>query len=43
MRPSHAADVPAQPFFYDSAREALAEWRRALDGGIGDAAREAGL
>lgn len=43
VRPSHPADVPAQPFFYDSAREALADWRRALDDGIGDAAREAGL
>ncbi|MFB0491833.1 hypothetical protein ABIE45_004419 [Methylobacterium sp. OAE515] len=35
--------MPGHPFFYDSAREALADWRRALDDGIGDAAREEGL
>ncbi len=43
VRPSHEADVPGQPFFYGSAREALADWHRALDDGIGAAAREAEL
>lgn len=38
-----ATDVPAQPYFYDSAREILAEWSRALGDGIGEAAREEGL
>ncbi len=43
VRPSHEADVPGQPFFYGSAREALADWHRALADGIGAAAREEGL
>lgn len=30
VRPSHETDLPGQPFFYGSAREALAGWRREL-------------
>lgn len=43
VRASHETDVPAEPYFYGSAREVLAEWGRELGAGIGASAREEGL
>lgn len=40
---SGPTEVEAQPYFYNSAREALAEWRANLGQASGGAAREAGL
>ena len=43
VRASSETDVPGQPFFYGSAREALSDWASELGGSIGGAAREEGL
>ena len=43
VRVSHETDVPGEPFFYGSAREALAAWNRELADGIRASAREEGL
>ncbi|MGX9981132.1 hypothetical protein [Methylobacterium fujisawaense] len=43
VRQSQESDVPGQPFFYGSAREALSDWSSELGAGIGAAAREEGL
>lgn len=44
-RPGAGGDstVAAEPYFYDSAREILAQWSGALGGSFGAAAREEGL
>lgn len=43
VRASHESDVPGQPYFYASAREALSEWSRDLEAGLAASAREEGL
>ncbi|GAN52081.1 phage protein, HK97 gp10 family [Methylobacterium sp. ME121] len=43
VRPSQGSDVPGQPYFYGSAREALSDWSSELGASIGAAAREEGL
>lgn len=43
VRESSESDVPGQPFFYGSAREALSDWGSELGASIGSSAREEGL
>ena len=43
VRESHESDVPGQPFFYGSAREALSDWSSELGASVGSSAREEGL
>lgn len=43
VRASSGTDVPGQPFFYGSAREALSDWASELRAAGGAAAREEGL
>lgn len=43
VRAAGPTDVAAQPYFYDSAREALSDWASGLRAGATASAREAGL
>lgn len=43
VRQSQDSDVPGQPYFYGSAREALSDWSSELGASIGASAREEGF
>lgn len=43
VRVSQESDVPGQPYFYGSAREALSDWSSELGASIGASAREEGF
>ena len=43
VRAAGPTEVAAQPYFYDSAREALSDWASGLRAGATASAREAGL